>query len=213
MSKRVREYFSNTADKFDKLYSGERRTIQKIIDRFFRQGVTKRIDLVFRECNNLSGKKILDVGCGSGRYCIEFAKRGARKVVGIDYAKGMINLAIKIAAQSRVDHICEFFEMDIADYSQQDKFDISIAMGVFDYVKEPAHLIAKMREITSQKMLLWFPAKWHYKAPLRIISLGMQNCPVYFFSIDDIKKILKNVGITNYNIEKCSGNFFVTVNL
>lgn len=33
---------------------------------------------------DLIGKKVLDLGCGYGHNCIDFVKRGAEKVIGID---------------------------------------------------------------------------------------------------------------------------------
>ena len=35
-------------------------------------------------------RSVLDVGCGSGRYTVAFAKMGVEKVIGIDMAVGML---------------------------------------------------------------------------------------------------------------------------
>ena len=39
---------------------------------------------------DLEGKEILDLGCGFGEHCVEYVKRGAKRVVGIDLSEKMI---------------------------------------------------------------------------------------------------------------------------
>ena len=47
---------------------------------------------------DLQGKTILDLGCGVGGHCFEFVNRGAKKVVGIDISKKMLEVAEKAAS-------------------------------------------------------------------------------------------------------------------
>ena len=42
---------------------------------------------------DLTGLRVLCVGCGSGEECAEMKKRGAREVVGIDASSGLIEIA------------------------------------------------------------------------------------------------------------------------
>ena len=44
---------------------------------------------------SLKNKKILDLGCGDGNMTEYFMKKGAKKVVGIDISKNMIDTANK----------------------------------------------------------------------------------------------------------------------
>ena len=39
---------------------------------------------LFALCPDLTGKRVLDMGCGCGENCREFARRGAAEVMGID---------------------------------------------------------------------------------------------------------------------------------
>lgn len=41
----------------------------------------------------LAGKRLLDLGCGAGSNCIEFAQMGASSVLGIDGSQNMIDVA------------------------------------------------------------------------------------------------------------------------
>jgi GT2 family glycosyltransferase/SAM-dependent methyltransferase len=62
--------------------------------RFFEYDVesTRRFFARFRGTFDLAGKSVLDVGCGRGAVAIEAARRGARRVVGVD---------LRIAPQTR----------------------------------------------------------------------------------------------------------------
>lgn len=59
------------------------------------------------------GSVVVDVGCGSGVLAIVAAKLGARKVYGIDAAKGTVEVASANAEAQGVGEITEFFEGDL----------------------------------------------------------------------------------------------------
>ena len=52
-----------------------------------------RMELTLDFLGDLSGKSVLDIGCGSGIYMEMALKRGASHVTGIDPAEGMLRLA------------------------------------------------------------------------------------------------------------------------
>ena len=54
---------------------------------------------------SLKGKSIIDYGCGSGFYTRLFAKAGAKKVIGIDLSKQMLELAKRLDAEEDLDTI------------------------------------------------------------------------------------------------------------
>ena len=47
-------------------------------------GIAKWNYIVKKHIPDVKGKRVLDLGCSSGVYCIELARMGAREVVGID---------------------------------------------------------------------------------------------------------------------------------
>ncbi len=61
------------------------------------------------------GRRVLDVGCGSGRYGLALAERGASRVVGVDFSPVMIELARSEAEKRGVQDRCQFIPADFAE--------------------------------------------------------------------------------------------------
>lgn len=57
------------------------------------QAVTRReVERILKTAKPRPGARILDLGCGIGRHCLEFAKHGF-EVVGLDYSKAYLDQA------------------------------------------------------------------------------------------------------------------------
>src|SRR5688572_7214605 len=85
MDSRTQRYFDHHAAQFDSIYH-EGQPLQRALNRTFRRAIYERFAITFEQSEPIAGKSVLDIGCGSGRYAVEFAKRGAARVVGVDYA-------------------------------------------------------------------------------------------------------------------------------
>ena len=60
---------------------------------------------------DLSGKSVLDLGCGYGHNCLDFVNKGAAKVVGIDISQKMLEIAKIESKSSKI----EYINMSITD--------------------------------------------------------------------------------------------------
>jgi ubiquinone/menaquinone biosynthesis C-methylase UbiE len=107
----------------------ERSSFWRWVNTTFRKAVFERYNITFQQAGDVTGKKILDVGCGSGVYAVDFARRGAQRVVGIDLSNNMLKLARQEAEQHRVADRCEFIQAGFLKLDLEDRFDTSIAMG------------------------------------------------------------------------------------
>ena len=211
----VRKYFDRTAQKFDLIYSEKKNLLLKFLDQYLRRDMNERFVLTFEHCGKIKDKIILDVGCGSGRYAIEFALRGANKVVGVDFAESMISLADKNAKEAEVHNVCHFINADFLAYRFDDLYDISVAMGVFDYVSDPKPILTKLKDITSAKIIVSFPSRSIIRTPIRKIRYRFKNCPVYFYDRENIEDIIRDSGFRDYQIIKIKGSgldYFVVAN-
>jgi ubiquinone/menaquinone biosynthesis C-methylase UbiE len=83
---------------------------------------------------DVRGKKILDVGCGTGFYSLWFSEKGA-KVLGIDNSKEMIRIAKEKASKKMLD--AKFLIGDVTDLRIEDGvFDLVLSTLVLMDVKE-----------------------------------------------------------------------------
>lgn len=88
----------------------------------------REIPFIVDAVENLDGKRILDLACGTGRHVIEFDKRGAA-AKGIDNSSNMIRKARDIAERSGSD--AEFMVADMRDMkkSVSGNFDLVLCLG------------------------------------------------------------------------------------
>ncbi len=208
-AEQVKKHFDKTAHRFDAIYSGRKSTFGKLLDKGFRWDMQERLRLTLEACHPIEGKRILDAGCGTGRFCFPLAEKGMAKVVGIDFAEAMIAEARKLAEEKQLGDKCSFECVDILDYSPEEAFDYVIAVGVFDYVRDGRHIMRKLRQLCKDKAIMTFPRADTWRAPLRKIRLGILGCPVYFYTRKRIKDQLMITGFSVTNMVTVGKLYFV----
>lgn len=215
---KVKRYFQRSIEDFDLLYTDEKSAFRRFIDRRFRYDNYQRFELTIKECLEIKGKRILDVGCGTGRYSVQLARLGASEVHGIDLCSNAIELARKLSMTENTTDICSF---ECIDFLQKDfncQYDITIAMGLFDYIADPLPFLSKMRDITREKIIASFPSKSTYRMIFRKLRYWLKGCPVYFYDKNMIITLLEKIGVKRYKITKLdghdnSGDYFVVIEL
>ena len=81
---------------------------------------------------DVRGKSVLDLGCGYGRNCLEFARRGAAPVTGIDLSEKMLAVAGEESCHERI----EYFHMNMTEIGKLGrKFDLIYSSLAFHYVE------------------------------------------------------------------------------
>jgi 2-polyprenyl-3-methyl-5-hydroxy-6-metoxy-1,4-benzoquinol methylase len=81
----------------------------------------------------LQGKKILDLGCGSGERCKDYIARGAEKVVGVDISEKMLEVARRENSNPNITYI----NMPMEDIGCiEESFDVVISSLAFHYVED-----------------------------------------------------------------------------
>jgi len=118
---------------------------------------------------DLSGKRILDAGCGTGAFAVEAARRGAQ-VVAIDLSPTLVNLARERIPQD-VAPLVEFHSGDMLDPALG-HFDHVVAMdSIIHYQTEDAvHALAQLAERTSESIVFTFAPRTPLLAAM--ISVG-----------------------------------------
>ena len=85
---------------------------------------------------DLRGSTVLDIGCNGGFYSIEMKRRGADRVVGIDFDDVCLAQARFAADVTGVD--IELHRMSVYEVKElREKFDIVLFMGVLYHLRHP----------------------------------------------------------------------------
>jgi len=208
-SQMVKNFFERRAGAFDRYYLGKEKFLwEKIPDFIFRRSIKRRFDLTLKECAKEKNLRILDVGCGSGRCAVELAKQG-HMVVGVDFSEQMIRLARTLAQENGASGSCHFICGDFLEMDFHEEFDVCIALGFFDYTKNPSTYLSKMKKLARRKIIVSFPAKWRLRNLVRIARLKYLNCPVYFYTSQKIKNIFTVAKIFNYSTRSLGRDYWV----
>ncbi len=212
-SELIQKHFEKIARDFDGIYDRGDTSVKGAINKLFRKGVHDRLAVTLEEFGSDS-KTVLDLGCGSGRIALHLATKGM-SVTGIDYSLEMIELAkgylkkfnensdIKLNINFKY---CNFMK----EFESNNLFDVTLAMGVLDYIKEPVPFLKKMKSLTREKLIVSFPAKFHFQTPIRKLWLYSKKCPVYFYTRNRISEIYNSLDISNYKIRDIAGGYVVT---
>ena len=193
-----------TVSDFDNIYDNKGNLLARLTNRFLRPGMKARIPATVRECGDLTDKTVLDVGCGSGRVCFLLAKNGG-KVTGVDYSQNMINLAKKYQATQHLPNI-EFIVSDFLQFSPDKRYDISIALGVLDYVENPKEFLFKMNTLTKSKTIVSYHIKYSYNSLPRKLWLMAKHCPVKFYTKNEIQSLYASLGVEELEIKTIPEN-------
>jgi SAM-dependent methyltransferase len=195
----VKTYFTRQAGQWDSLYR-ENDPVWTFINRRLRRAVYDRFAFTLAECGDLTGKRVLDVGCGSGRYFPEYVRLGAQRVVGIDLSAPMIGLARQLVLREGIADRVHLVQGDFVDLPFDHQFDVVVAMGVFDYQSEPSRALGAMLQASHGKVLASFPKRTAVRGPLRQWRYRLKGCDVYYYTEDDVYRLLARNGVTDYQL-------------
>lgn len=203
-SENAKIFFDRFAEVFDTFYEGKRNPWMQFIDRTFRSDIYVRFSRTFDSFGNLDGRTVLDIGCGSGVYVIEALHRGARRVVALDPAPGMLELVRGRLRQSRFEDRCDLVLEAFPGVSLQPA-DHAIVMGVMDYVKDVETFLRGLRPLVRKSAAISFPSKHWFRTPIRKYRYALRNCPVYFYDEAQINDLGRRAGFGTIDINKIPG--------
>ncbi len=130
---------------------------------------------------NISGKRVLDVGCGGGILSESMARRGAR-VTGIDMGETPINVARLHALEAGVDIEYAITSTEALARQRADNkdkpYDIITCMEMLEHVPDPAAIIASCSDMLKPGGHLF-------------LSTINRNAKAYLFAIVGAEYMLK----------------------
>ncbi|MBV9004430.1 MAG: class I SAM-dependent methyltransferase [Solirubrobacterales bacterium] len=204
-AERVRARFRERAQTFDDLYEDERPLTRQL-----RPGLFRRRQLAVDTVGAYRTPRVLDVGCGSGRIGEFVLEAGASEYVGIDFAEPMIELA-----RSRLERFGSRATLMLEDFIGAripGRFDVVLALGLFDYLPEPEPFARRMFELCAEHGCLVgsFPAWSPLKGPIRKLRYEwIGNCPIFNYTRDGLELMLTGSGFGRLEIESPSHTGFL----
>jgi tRNA (mo5U34)-methyltransferase len=104
--------------------------------------------------SDLHGKSVLDIGCNAGFYSIEMKRRGADRVVAMDFDEQYLAQA-KFAAEV-LDVEIEYRKLSVYDVAKlSEMFDVVIFMGVLYHLRHPLLALDLIREHVAKDLLVF----------------------------------------------------------
>ena len=103
---------------------------------------------------DLTGKRVLDIGCNAGFYAIEMKRRGADHVLGID--EDPFYLAQARLAAEITGFAIEFRQMSVYDVASiGERFDLVLFMGVLYHLRHPLLALDLIREHVVDDLMVF----------------------------------------------------------
>jgi tRNA (mo5U34)-methyltransferase len=103
---------------------------------------------------HLTGMSVLDIGCNGGFYSLEMKRRGANRVLGIDFDDGYLEQARFAAEVTGAD--VEFRKLSVYDVGTLgESFDIVLFMGVLYHLRHPLLALDLIREHVARNLLVF----------------------------------------------------------
>jgi SAM-dependent methyltransferase len=95
-----------------------------------------------------AGKRVLDVGCGVGRWSRRIAARGAI-VTGVDLSPTMVAEATRRAAAEGVAARCQFRVQDLSELHLEGQYDFILGVTVLQHVLDRFRLRSAVRRLAA----------------------------------------------------------------
>ncbi|MGI4952931.1 MAG: TIGR04290 family methyltransferase [Janthinobacterium lividum] len=103
---------------------------------------------------DLTGKTVLDIGCNAGFYSMEMKRRGAARVLGVDYDPAYLAQARFAAEMEGLD--IEFRQLSVYDVARlAERFDVVFFIGVFYHLRHPLLALDLIHEHVARDLLVF----------------------------------------------------------
>jgi len=102
---------------------------------------------------NLTGKTVIDLGCGFGEHCMEYVRKGAASVVGIDISEKMLAVAEAKNSHPKITYLHTPME-EVS--SIKVKFDLAVSSLAIQYVEDYQTLVHDIHRLLNDDGLFVF---------------------------------------------------------
>lgn len=188
----AQRYFRSFAEDYHAAFQGGgANPLHHVINRLFRRKTfVRRTELVTQVLrrHGMTGKTVLDLGCGSGEVAIVAAKLGAR-VVGIDIVQQMVAIARAEAQSAGVADQTEFHVGDILT-DDLPVADVTMMIGVIEYYSDLETLLARVCAKTRELLVIVDTRGPWWRRTLRYVLARLKHFYVFYRSPAHVASIV-----------------------
>ncbi len=123
----------------------------------------------------------------------------------------MVGLARRLVQSFGCERQCRIIQGDFMKLSFPQKFDLAVALGVFDYLDDPVSFLKKMILCCRSLVLFSAPGYSWMRMPLHKLRYMLKNCPVYFYSRKRLADICDSAGLEQFEIRPIASSGFVVI--
>ncbi len=108
--------------------------------------------------DRISGKVVIDFGCGTGGDAVEMARKGAGRVIGLDIREDFLATARQKARDAGVDGVCAFTSQTT------ERADFVISLDAFEHFADPGGILRIMSGLLKDdgEALISFGPTWYH---------------------------------------------------
>lgn len=145
----------------------------------------------------LEDRKVLEIACGTGRFTVMLAERGA-DIVGLDISAAMLQQGRQKARNAGVSDHLEFMRGDAGRLPfPDDHFDTVFAMRFFHLADTPATFLSEMRRVASEQVFFdTFNARSSRSLYNSMLPMGSR-----LYSRSEVEKLLDDADLRLVNAE------------
>ena len=194
----AQQYWDVRSDLFANYYKKP-----SMFDKAFRKAVYVRTAVVLKTVKEFDQPTVLDIGSGPGVNSVTWLKNSnAKFLLGIDFAESMNEYARKNAEAEGVGGRAKFIAGDFLKHDfKGEKFTVSAACGVLDYVKESREFMQKMDAVTTGA----FVVSWPENGLRMALRRYRYTTPVYHYDEASIRKLHEGLNIKSLEIIPMQG--------
>ncbi len=169
---------------------------EKFWEKYVKYG-EERVDWIENRVGNLTGKKVYEIGCGSGATLYCFQNRGA-EVCGCDYGEKFM----QFGKEKGVTILCGEWDT----LKEQGKADIIVINHVLEHIKNPLEYLKDIKVLMKENALLYIGVPFISQIELGVYEYDLfryvQNAHAWYFSEETLGAIVKAAGYEISEVRK-----------
>ena len=193
----AQRYFSSFATDYHRAFEGTGDTfLHRTLNRLFRRKTFQLRTSVVADIlgrHGLSGKDVLDVGCGSGEISLIAAKLGAKSVTGFDIVPDMIELASRQAATTPWRDRFTFEVRNIV-HDAIPPSDVTLIVAVIEYYAQIEDLLRRVAHGTRELLIVVDTRGPLWRRLMRYALARYKGFHLYYHPADEVSQIVRGAG-------------------